>query len=117
MLFAADFITQPHDLQHNCLICFDSNFPSLNSLSCVKGKEPDGVQALRFGVCSGRRCGVCVHVCARVPAHSPPFKQLWKLDQKMFTLIILRGPGGQDDEGPGVYSGCGRLPRAEEAGH
>lgn len=66
MLFAADFITQPHDLQHNCLICFDSNFPSLNSLSCVKGKEPDGVQALRFGVCSGRRCGVCVHVCACV---------------------------------------------------
>ena len=116
MLFAADLITQPHDLQHNCLICFDSNFPSLNSLSFVKGKEPDGVQALRFGVCSGT-CGVCVHMCARVPAHSPPFRQLWKLGQKMFTLIILRGPGGQFDEGPGVYSGCSRLPRAEEAGH
>lgn len=66
MLFAADLITQPHDLQHNRLICFDSNFPSLNSLSFVKGKEQDGVQALRFRACSGRRCGVCVHVCTCV---------------------------------------------------
>lgn len=63
----------------------------------------------------------CVHacacVCARVRAHSPPFKQFWKLGQKKFTLIILRGTGAQDDEGPGVYTGCSGLPGAEEPRH
>ena len=59
----------------------------------------------------------CACVCAHVPAHSPPFKQLWKLDPKMFTLIILRGMGGQDNEGPGVYIGCSRLPESAELRH
>lgn len=90
----------------------------LKERSRTESKPCDSVFAVGGDVGSVCTCvHVCAWVCARVPAHSPPFKQLWKLDQKMFTLIILRGPGGQDDEGPGVYSGCGRLPRAEEAGH
>lgn len=65
--FAADLITQPHDTHNPFEVCFDSNFPSLNSLSFVKERSGDGVKPCDSeGLAVGERCGVCVHVCTCV---------------------------------------------------